>query len=316
MKKANDNKTTNKARKQFAIIASAEIYTAKKAQENNGKTVLEKTRAEQAEQVNKAREVLDYIEAQERNGLLNKYGIQPYKDGEIIEAHNNATNCAILRGIVTCINALVYIAKLKRDKIANNSIALYLDNEIAVLRYMRYNARIDNGVLNYSEARYFSDISEQLSEIDSAFAVLVQHNGEAMTKTIFKECSRDYGARNTYGANNPANNEASAKFTTQTQDAPMYAKSAFDSAVEYMEAVADIKNGALKRAIMEALKRETITAFDVQIVLDVANGYSQTALADTYKTTQGNIAKHYKKALEALREAMARQGITAYGETR
>lgn len=243
---------------------------------------------------------------------VNKYGIKPYENGETIDT---TTADGVKKSVITICNSLIYIAKVKRDHIdkflKNSPIANYLDNEISILRYCRYCFRIDeNGKINFSESLFYKDISETISEIDNGFITLQKHNGETMTKDIFKEISKDYGNILTIDETHKSNIE---KFNAVSLDETIKAETETDEKIIFSSVfdgetmtAETIKNKELKNAFAELLKSGKFNDFDIDITMRIANGETQTNIAEIYETTQKNVSKHYHKVIEELRRIMTK----------
>ena len=241
------------------------------------------------------REKLAAILKAEKRGEMNMYGATPYSDGEIIDAQEKSDNGAVLRGLLTCINSLISIAKIKRDKIANSTIQEYLDRVIDCLRYIRYNARIDGGKMCAARLAYgaeiwrgYADITEIVSEIDGAYCVLCEYNGAEMSREIVKKLRNGYALK--------------------IDEKERRQKDGIEKACKYYRGYCFDGYTALPETLQKVLAAAVAGGLDVPaaraFVYVKINGYTQAATAELLNVSQGCIAKMIKRAAPAIAAAV------------
>jgi hypothetical protein len=249
------------------------------------------------------------IAAAELNGKLNVYGVRPFADGETINASETADNSDILRAVVTCINALISGAKIKRDNCRSDAIYCYLQAQIDCLRYCRWNARIDGGKTCGARIVYGAEcwngranISDIIDNINGAYCALLLCDGEQMSVDILRAIRNEYERVCDFSDSSRANWDNERKMIVYTVDsADICGGEWYGGNVAALCDVDGIKDEQLRETIKTARERGDLKQSDVDILLNVANGTTTATIAALLDCSKGTISKHFKRATYYLR---------------
>ena len=240
-------------------------------------------------------------EMDKENGTAyNCNGATGYNDGETIDAYGE-----VLRCVLTVCNALVHITRVKADR-SNKAVALYLERVEAVIKQLRYNARIRNGGIEYGEqfiTAYGVNTSDILSDINGGYIAIMLHHGEKMSVEVFKDLYKDFAKRITIDGEHkdaltqflPSLDEMADKYGDKVR----YTTAFFDSVGN----IDDLSDG-LKTAIFTATSDGKLSPVDIEIVERLSVGISYGDIADLLEMPKPTIYKRAKRAFAVIREYM------------
>lgn len=229
-----------------------------------------------------------------------------YTDGDIINCGETATETEILRAYNTVINALQTALKARRDKVNNANIYCYLQFELNTLRYIRANLKIVNGVLKYGDEflnLHGVNISDIVDYINGGYCVLLMHNGEKMTKEVYREICKEYGNARQFDNEHLKNNELFAVSSDNgVADIAVAQMNNGANCFSLLELLDSIRDSALYSAVYRfCIDKEQCDNDTINILIDKANGDKTRVIAERYGYNATAICREWQYITATLK---------------